>query len=386
MQKNYFSRIWWRFCKMAESEVEKTKGSLHWNILDSYILKKFLGSVTYSIMLLMTIIVVVDITENLQHFLDNNAPMSAVITGYYLNFIPYFINLFIPLFTFISVIWFTSKLSSQNEIVAILNGGVSFYRMLVPYFAGALIVASCALVLANFVVPKTNKGLHEFKETYMEHHALARLNIHIKNSSNSYIYLERWTVAEKVGYQFTYEVLGDAAMEYKLSAQRVVYNEDTENWTLYGGTERRMVDDMEYFSTFIQKDTVFNLTPRDFNQDVFISETMSTPELNRFIKEEKAKGSTLVDQYIIEQQRRLANPFGTIIMTIFAVCVSSRKTRRGVGVHIFIGMGLAFSFVFFQQISTVFSVQGNMPPGLGTWIPNILCLILCVILLRSTPK
>lgn len=371
---------------MAESVEGKTSGSWHWNILDSYILKKFLGSVTYSIMLLMAIIVVVDITENLQRFLDNNAPMSAVITGYYLNFIPYFINLFIPLFTFISVIWFTSKLSSQNEIVAILNGGVSFYRMLVPYFAGALIVASCALVLANFIVPKTNKGMYKFKETYMEHQALARLNIHIKNSSNSYIYLERWTVAEKVGYQFTYEVLGDAAMEYKLSAQRVVYNEDTENWTLYGGTERRMVDDKEYFSTFIQKDTVFNLTPRDLNQDAFISETMSTPELNRFIKEEKAKGSTLVDQYIIEQQRRLANPFGTIIMTIFAVCVSSRKTRRGVGVHIFIGMGLAFSFVFFQQISTVFSVQGNMPPGLGTWIPNILCLILCVILLRSTPK
>ena len=371
---------------MAGSVVKKIRERLHWNILDSYILRKFLGSVVYSIALLMAIIVVVDITENLQRFLDNNAHLSAVITGYYLNFIPYFINLFIPLFTFISVIWFTSKLSSQNEIVAILNGGVSFYRMLVPYFAGAMIVAAFALVLANYVVPKTNEGLYKFRETYLEHNALARLNIHIKNSSNSYVYLERWTKAEKVGYQFTYEVLGDAAMEYKLSAQRVVYNEDTQNWTLYGGTERRIIDDQEYFSTFIQKDTVFNITPVDLNQDAFISETMSTPELNKFIKEEKAKGSTLVDQYIIEQQRRLANPFGTIIMTFFAVSVSSRKTRRGVGVHIFIGMGLAFSFVFFQQISTVFSVQGNMPPGLGTWIPNILCLILCVILLRSTPK
>lgn len=374
------------FLMGSKSLGEKKRLSLQWNILDSYILKKFLGSVTYSIMLLMTIIIVVDITENLQHFLDNDAPMSAVITGYYLNFIPYFINLFIPLFTFISVIWFTSKLSSQNEIVAILNGGVSFYRMLVPYFTGALIVAAFALVLANFIVPKTNKGMYEFKEKYMDHSALAQLNIHIKNSSNSYIYLERWTKAEKVGYQFTYEELGDATMDYKLSAQRVVYNEDTKNWTLYGGTERRIIDDQEYFSTFVQKDTVFNLTPIDLNQDAFVSETMSTPELNKFIKEEKAKGSTLVDQYVIEQQRRLANPFGTIIMTIFAVSVSSRKTRRGVGVHIFIGMGLAFTFVFFQQISTVFSVQGNMPPGLGTWIPNIICLILCIIMLRSTPK
>ncbi|MBO4655523.1 MAG: LptF/LptG family permease [Bacteroidales bacterium] len=371
---------------MAGLAVEKIRERLHWNILDSYILRKFLGSVVYSITLLMAIIVVVDISENLQRFLDNNASMSAVITGYYLNFIPYFINLFIPLFTFISVIWFTSKLSSHNEIVAILNGGVSFYRMLVPYFAGALIVAAFALVLANFVVPQTNKGLYKFRETYLEHSALARLNIHVKNSPDSYIYLERWTKSEKVGYQFTYEVLGKETIEYKLSAQRIVYNEDTENWTLYGVTERRIEGDRELYSTSTQKDTVFNLTPVDLNQDAFVSETMSTQELTRFIKEEKAKGSTLVDQYIIEQQRRLANPFGTIIMTIFAVSVSSRKTRRGVGVHVFIGMGLAFSFVFFQQISTVFSVQGNMPPGLGTWIPNIICLILCAILLRSTPK
>lgn len=365
---------------------KKIRGILQWNILDSYILKKFLGSVTYSIILLMAIIIVVDISENLQHFLDNNAPMSAVITGYYLNFIPYFINLFIPLFTFISVIWFTSKLSVHNEIVAILNGGVSYYRMLVPYIVGAVIVAFCAMILANFVVPKTNQGMHKFKETYLENYAVARINIHIKNSANSYIYLERWTKTEKTGYQFTYEVLGEHTIDYKLSAQRIVYNEDKKNWTLYAGKERRIIGDQEICSTFEQKDTVFNITPVDLNQDVFVSETMSTPELNKFIQEEKEKGSTFVDQYVIEQQRRLANPFGTIIMTIFAVCVSSRKTRRGVGVHLFIGMGLAFSFVFFQQISTVFSVQGNMPPGLGTWIPNIICLVLCVILLRSTPK
>ncbi len=368
------------------SIVEKIKSKLHWTILDSYILKKFLGSVVYSIILLMTIIIVVDISENLQSFLDNNAPMSAVITGYYLNFIPYFVNLFIPLFTFISVIWFTSKLSSNNEIVAILNGGVSFYRMLVPYITGAFIVAICALILANYVVPKTNMGMHKFKNKYMIRSNLANSNIHIKNSSDSYIYIERWTIDEKIGYQFTYEELGEEAIAYKITAHRIEYNIDSKDWSLYGGTERRIIDGKEYFSTFTQKDTVFNLTPASLDQDVLISETLNTPELNKFIKEEKAKGSTYISQYIIEQQRRLANPFGIIIMTFFAVSVSSRKTRRGVGVHIFIGMGLAFSFVFFQQISTVFSVQGNMPPGLGTWMPNIICLVLCIILLRSTPK
>lgn len=371
---------------MVRPMVEKIKKYLQWHILDSYILRKFLGSVVYSITLLMTIIIVVDISENLQRFLDNNAPMSAVITGYYLNFIPYFINLFIPLFTFISVIWFTSKLSANNEIVAILNGGVSFYRMLYPYIVGALIVASFAIFLSNFVVPRTNRQLYKFKEIYMGESSLARVNVHIKNSSNSYIYIERWTKAEKTGYQFTYEELGDKSLNYRISAQQAVYNDENMRWMLHDGFERRIVKGQEIFSRFKSKDTVFNLTPTTLNQDAYVSETMSSSQLRQFIKDEKAKGSTLVDQYIIEQQRRWANPFGTIIMTIFALCVSSRKTRRGVGVHIFIGMGLAFSFVFFQQISTVFSVQGNMPPGLGTWMPNIICMILCFFMLKNTSK
>lgn len=371
---------------MVRPMVEKLRKYLHWNILDGYILKKFLGSVVYSITLLMTIIIVIDISENLQRFLDNNASLSAIITGYYLNFIPYFINLFIPLFTFISVIWFTSKLSANNEIVAILNGGVSFYRMVVPYVVGALIVASCAIFLSNYVVPRTNRGLYKFKETYMGESSLASVNVHIKNSANSYIYMERWTKAEKTGYQFTYEELGETSLNYRISAQQIVFNEETQNWTLMNGFERRIVKGKEIFSRFDRKDTVFNLTPTALNQDAYVSETMSSSQLRKFIRDEKAKGSTLISQYVIEQQRRWANPMGTIIMTIFALSVSSRKTRRGVGVHIFIGMGLAFSFVFFQQISTVFSVQGNMPPGLGTWMPNILCLILCAFMLKTTPK
>ncbi|MCQ2272870.1 MAG: LptF/LptG family permease [Bacteroidales bacterium] len=371
---------------MVRSVVERIKGLLHWNILDGYILRKFLGSVVYSIMLLMTIIVVIDITENLQRFLDNNAPMSAVVVGYYFNFIPYFISLFIPLFTFISVIWFTSKLSANNEIVAILNGGVSFYRMVLPYLVGAVIVAAFAIFLSNYLVPRTSRGLYNFKETYMQQTSMGRSNIHIKNSDNSYIFVEHWTKTDKIGYQFTYEELGEDMISYRLSAQRIEFDAENNRWKLFDCTERRIVDGKEFFAMYPTKDTVFNITPTNLNQDVYVSEMMSSSELRKFIKDEKAKGSTYVDQYIIEEQRRWANPLGTIIMTIFGLSVSSRKTQRGVGVHIFIGMGLAFSFVFFQQISTVFSVSGNMPAALGTWMPNILCAILCVFLLRSTPK
>lgn len=366
--------------------VERLKKYFRWNTLDSYILKKFLGSVAYSITLLMAIIVVIDMSENLQKFLDRDVPTSAVITGYYLNFIPYFINLFIPLFTFISVIWFTSKLSAHNEIISILNGGISFYRMLYPYIVGALIVASIALVFSNMIVPRASKRLYTFKEMYMGEGNYARVNIHIKTSPTSYIFLERWSKEENTGYQFSYEELGDKSLDYKLSAQQIIYHPDSESWTLLYCTERRIINGKEYFSECEKKDTIFNITPHNLNQDVYLSETMPSIVLHKFIKEEKEKGSTLVNHYVIEMQRRFANPFGTIIMTIFALSIASRKTRRGVGVHIFVGMGLAFSFVFFQQISTVFSVSGNLPPGLGTWMPNILCLILCVFMLRSTPK
>lgn len=366
--------------------VEKLKNFLRWRTLDSYILKKFLGSVAYAISLLMVLIVVIDMSENLQKFLNQNVPTMAIFTGYYLNFIPYFINLFIPLFTFISVIWFTSKLSAHNEIISILNGGISFYRMLYPFIVGALIVAMVAMVFANMIVPRASKRLYTFKETYMNEGAYARTNIHIKLSPTCYIFLDRWSKDENTGYQFTYEELGEKCLSYKLSAQQIVYHPDSKTWTLTNCTERRIIDNQEYFSQCGEKDTVFNITPHSLNQDVYVSETMPSIELSRFIKEERQKGSTLVNNYVIEMQRRFANPFGTIIMTIFAVSIASRKTRRGVGVHIFIGMGLAFSFVFFQQVSTVFSVAGNLPPGLGTWMPNILCLVLCVFMLRSTPK
>ncbi|MEG1556310.1 MAG: LptF/LptG family permease [Bacteroidales bacterium] len=366
--------------------VEKIKEKLGWKLLDSYILKKFLGSVVYSIALLMTIIVVFDVSENLQRFMDKNAPLNEIIFQYYFNFVPYFINLFLPLFTFISVIWFTSKLSSNNEIIAILNGGVNFYRFIVPYIVGGLIIAFVSLILANFIVPQTNQKLNDFKGEYFKHKVFSTTNIHIKNSATSYLYVERWERENKTGYQFSYEAIGDSSIVYKLKAISLQYNEEARNWTLHNYVKRYIADGVEHIESGEHMDTVFNVLPTDFNQDINISETMSYSKLRNFIKEEEEKGSSLVKHYQIEKNKRIANPFGTLIMTLLGLSVASRKTRRGVGVHLFIGMGLAFSFIFFQQVSTVFSISGNLPPVIGTWIPNIIFLIICIILLRYTQK
>ena len=358
-----------------------------WKIIDSYILWKMLGTVVFAITLLMTIVVVFDMSENIQRFLSHNVPWKMVITGYYLNFIPYFINLFIPLFTFISVIWFTSKLSSHNEIISIFDNGISFNRMLVPYVTGAIIIMILSLILANFIVPNTNRKLNDFKYEYFGRRTGTSTYLHIKNSKNSYIFVERWDKMAGEGYNFTYEGFDNSSIRQKISAQTIDYDEDNKVWRLHRYTRRVITpDDEELIFRGEELDTTFNITPMNLYQDVSVSESMTYRELKQFIKEEKVRGSSLLANYQIERHKRLANPVGILIMTLLGVSVSCRKSTRGVGVHIFIGMGLAFSFIFLQQISTVFSVSGGLPPVLGTWLPNILFAIITVIMLIITPK
>lgn len=366
---------------------ERVREKIGWKILDSYLLKKMLGTVVFAITLLMTIVVVFDVSENIQRFMSHNIPAKDVIIGYYFNFIPYFINLFIPLFTFISVIWFTSKLSSRNEIISIFDNGISFNRMLVPYITGAVIIMLLSLVLANFVVPKTNGKLNDFKYEYFGRKNIAATYLHIKNSKNSYIFVERWDKTEEIGYNFTYEEFDSNAMRLKISAQTIDYNEEKGKWQMHRFTRRLITSTKEEIITQGDEfDTVLNILPRNLYQDAFVSETMSYTELRQFIKEEKLRGSSLLANYQIEQHKRLANPVGILIMTLLGVSVSCRKSMRGVGVHVFIGMGLAFSFIFLQQVSTVFSVSGGLPPVLGTWFPNIIFLIITIVMLRMTPK
>ena len=366
---------------------ERVREKIGWKILDSYLLWKMLGTVVFAISLLMTIVIVFDMSENIQRFMSYSIPAKEVITGYYLNFIPYFINLFIPLFTFISVIWFTSKLSSHNEIISIFDNGISFNRMLVPYVIGAVIIMLFSLIMANFVVPTTNKKLNDFKYQYFGRQATATTYLHIKNSKNSYIFVERWDKMEGLGYNFTYEEFDSSALRLKISAQTIDYDEDSKTWRLHRYLKRVITpDNEELIFRGEEFDTTFNLSPLNLYQDISVSETMTYRELRQFIREEKLRGSSLLANYLIEQHKRLANPAGILIMTLLGVSVSCRKTTRGVGVHIFIGIGLAFSFIFLQQISTVFSVSGGLPPVLGTWIPNIIFAIIAVVLLKMTPK
>ena len=362
-----------------------------WTLMDSYLLRKYVGSVFYAIALLMTIIIVFDISQNMQYF--NNTTAMNVITGYYLNFIPYFVTLFFPLFTFISVIWFTSKLSERNEIISFFNGGVSFYRFIVPYIVGAILLGIFSLFLSNFVVPTANANLNTFKDKYFHapHNmgvgAITQRNFHFKNTKNSYVYVQNWRKSALMGDKFTYEIFGEENIPYKLSADRIMYDTLKANWKLYNYRIRTFdAEGREHLTAGMEMDTTFNFGPADFSPDVSTAGTMSYSKLKKFIKKEQEKGSTLVKSYQIEQHRRVANPASIIVMTLLGLCVAARKTQRGIGVHIFIGMFFVFTFIFLQQVSTVFAVSESLSPAMAVWLPNLIYLGISGFLLYTIPK
>ncbi len=367
------------------------KMSWRWTIMDTYLLRKFIGSVFYAIALLMTIIIVFDISQNMQYF--SNTTAKEVITGYYLNFIPYFVTLFFPLFTFISVIWFTSKLSERNEIISFFNGGVSFYRFIVPYIVGAILLGIFCLFLSNFVVPDSNARLNEFKDQYFHGKKgvvstpITQRNFHFKNTKDSYVYVQNWRKAALAGDKFTYEIFGKENVSYKLSADRITYDTCRMRWHLYNYQVRTFdAEGNENLLTGRQLDTTFNFEPADFSPDVSTASTMNYRDLKKFIRKEQEKGSSLVKSYQIEQHRRVANPASIVVMTLLGLCVAARKTQRGIGVHLFIGMFFVFTFIFMQQVSTVFAVSESLSPAMAIWLPNLIYLGISGFLLFTIPK
>lgn len=356
-------------------------------ILDLYILRKFLGTFFYAITLLVVIVVVFDISENIQDFIDHKAPLSAIIFEYYLNFIPYFVNLFSPLFTFIAVIFFTSKLAGFNELTSILGSGISYKRVLVPYIAGALILSIMSFFLSNFLIPYTNRNMLDFKDKYVSKRVKNKEgDMHVKVASDTYVYVETWNNNQKTGYNFTLEKMNFDGVYYKLMAQNIQWDSLKKNWTLNGYVKRYTYGMKELIMSGPKLDTNLNISPNDFVYIRDEMETMNYFQIRKYIKNEKLKGSDKVKFYEVEKHKRVAFPFATIILTIIGVTVAGRKTRGGLGIHLAVGLLLSFSFIMFMQVTTVFATFGTLDPLLAVWIPNILYGLLSIYLIRSAPK
>jgi len=356
--------------------------------LDLYIIKKFLGTFFFSILLLIVVVIIFDLSEKIDDFIDNHAPLNAVIFDYYLNFIPYFVNLFLHLFTFIAVIFFTSKMAADTEIVAILSSGISFKRLLFPYLISALVLVIMSFYLSNFLIPKTNKILVAFEKTYIKNkQKKSEINIHIQTEPGTYVYVESFNNIRKTGNKFSYEKINEKKqLYYKLTSNRILWDSVSNKWILKDYFIRTIDSLDEKIYRGKKLDTIFKFKPKDFSTAKIDVKTLSYFELKDFIKEEKIKGSKNITEYLVLKNKRIADPFSIFIFTLIGVALSCRKTRGGTGMHIGIGIGLAFSFIFFMQVSTVFATMGSLSPLIAVWIPNIIFGVISAYFLNNAPK
>ena len=352
-------------------------------ILDRYIIIKFLGTFFFALALIISIAIVFDISEKIDDFLEKEAPMKAIVFDYYLNFIPFFANLFSPLFIFISVIFFTSKMAGQTEIIAILASGISFKRLLVPYLVAALFLAGISFYLNNYVLPHSNTSRIAFETKYIKNPFVYKnKHVHRQIAPGQFIYFESYNNFDKIGYQFSYERIENGSLNFKLLSERIFWDSLKNKWTIENYFTREIKGMEEVISTGFRMDTSLAFYPAEFNRRDNFVETMDTPELNKYIDQEILRGSEEVPFYLVEKYRRFSYPFATFILTIMGVSLSSRKVRGGIGVQIGVGILLSFTYIMFMQISQTFATNGNLPAWLAVWIPNIFFTIIAIFLLK----
>ena len=369
--------------------IGKTLAGLKPRIIDYYIIRKFLGTFFFSLLMIIVIAVVFDFAEKIDDFMEKNAPVRAIIFDYYFNFIPYFATLFAPLFVFISVIFFTSRMAVNTEIIAILSSGMSFRRMMWPYFIASFLIAVFVFLLTNFVLPQANLVKLDFEEKYYRIPRARRgqiVNFHRQVYKNVLLYMERYNPEIQTGINFSLERFNDdGQLESKLVAQRVTW--DSANiWSAWTYYIRDIKDGREVITRGLRLDTALTIRPEDFTRDPQYVGTMKYRELNEYIDLLRLQGSDELRLFLVEKQRRFANPFSVFILTLIGVSLSSRKIRGGIGMQIGIGLALSFSYILFMQFASQFSLKGGVNPFISLWIPNFLYLGIALFLYRLAPK
>lgn len=356
-------------------------------IIDRYILRYFLGTYFLVLILILLIAIVFDISEKIEDFITRGATAREIIFDYYLNFIVYYGNMFTSMIVFISTIFFTSMLTNRTEIVAILTGGMSFRRLMVPYFIGTATIALLSMALAHYIIPISNVRRLHFENLYINQNTGERYSdIHRQIKPGHLIYLENYNPDRKSGYRFTYEVFDGQKLLSKLSSDFIRYDTLTGTWRLDNYTIRVIGTDGDQLVIGRQKDTLLEFKPDELSPSLYSVTMMNTPRLLEFIRAERIRGSEKVNMYLIELHQRTAWPFATVILVLIAVSISSQKRRGGMGFNIALGLALCVTYIFFQRVSVVFSTNGNLSPLAALWLPNLLFAIIGAFLYRIAPK
>jgi lipopolysaccharide export system permease protein len=357
-------------------------------ILDLYVIRKFLSTFFLSIVLILSIVVIFDLSEKIDDFIESGAGLREIIFDYYLNFVPYFAVLFSSLFAFIAVIYFTSRMAYNTEIIAILNSGMSFRRFLVPYLISASVIAAVAFYLSDQVIPKANKVKLDFEEKYVRKAPVKfkTKDFHRQIEPGVYIYLQNYSNVSKVGYNFTIEKFENGELVSKMFADQIRWDTAVNKWEArryYIRTIDGLYETLEEGKII---DTTLAIHPDDFQMRLTIVETMSLKELDEFIDKQLMQGETNVTAYQIERHNRIAFPFSLFILTLIGVAVSSRKMRGGIGLQIAIGVVISFTYILFTQFSKQFAIGGMLPVMAAVWLPNIFFLIVAIYLFRLAPR
>ena len=353
-------------------------------IIDWYIIKKFLGAYFFSILLILAITIVFDTNEKLDSFMK--APLHAIIFDYFASFLPYFANLFSPLFVFIAVIFFTSKLADNSEIIAILASGMSFKRLFIPYMFSAAIIASLNIVLSCYIIPPSNIDRIEFTNTYVRNKRVDYgSNIQFKVEPNVVAYIARYDNSNKMGYRFSLERFEGKTLKSRLTAQTITYD-SAYQWHVNNYVIRDLDGMRETITKGSRLDTTITVTPADFLISPTDCETMTSPELKEYISRQRERGVGNIKSFEIEYHKRYAMIGAAFILTAIGMSLSSRKTKGGTGVNIGVGLVLSFSYIFFSTITSTFAVTGLTSPFVAMWIPNIMYTIIAILLYRTAPK
>ena len=376
----------WVFC--LKNMKKKLPSNKYIRQLDWYIIKKFLGTYFFPIALIISIAVVFDVNEWIDNFINNKAPVKAIIFDYYANFIPYFSNLFSPLFVFISVIFFTSKLAENSEIIAMMSTGMSFRRLLRPYMISAAIIAVLTYGMGAYVIPKGNVTRLNFEDKYKKKKKTEYVrNVQVEVDSGVIAYMERYENYNKTAYRFSLDKFVDKKLVSHLTAKSATYDTTTVNkWTLKNYMIREMDGMKETITKGERLDSIIKMEPQDFLIMKGQQETMTSSELSAYIERQRRRGFANIKEFEIEYHKRIAMSFASFILTIIGVSLSSRKVKGGMGMYLGAGLALSFSYILFQTVSATFAVNGNASPFLAVWVPNIVYTFIAIYLYRKAPR
>ena len=359
--------------------------------LDRYIIYKFLSTYIFLITIIVVIAVIFDFNEQIDKLTRSHAPMQKIIFDYYVNFIPYFANLFSPLFVFIAVIFFTSKLADNSEIIAMKSTGMSFRRLLRPYMVSAAIIALSSFLLGAYVIPQTSVERVNFYNRYIKKRAdiTSIDNVQMQVDTGVVAYITYFDNVTKRGYGFSLDKFVDKKLVSHLTAQTITYDTLSErrcSWTLQQYHIRTLQGKREKLESGAKLDTIIMMEPKDFFFVRNQQETMTLPQLNEFIDRQKLRGAAGISTFEVEYHKRFAAPFAAFILTLIGVTLSCEKRKGGMGASIGAGIALSFAYILFQTISATFAINAGWPPMLSVWIPNILFAIIAGVLYRRTPQ